>query len=128
MKKLIALLIILFPFSANAECWVVDGMSGIRYAQDDHYQPKKDGFSGTFEVNVEPEAAYVKYSGVDAGGMKYVPTSSNTLIGLSSNGNQQVVESWIFQSNNVVLMTKSVAGYGDFDSIKAFIGKVKSKC
>lgn len=129
MKRLIVGALMLASFGASAECWIVEGMHGVNYSSRNNYAPEDDGFSGTFTIETTGDNASLQYSGADAGGVVYKAMSSNSIIGFSANGdNQRVVDSWVIQPDGAVLMSKTITGYGDMDSTKAFVGKVKSKC
>lgn len=129
MKLIIAMAFFVFSFSVSAECWVVGDMHGISYSERNNFQPEKDGFSGTFIIKTNGEDASITYSGTDAGGMAYKALSKNSIIGIGANGEtQRVIDSWVIHPNGTVLMSKTISGYGNMDSTKAFVGKVKRKC
>ncbi len=129
MKLIIAMAFFVFSFSVSAECWVVGDMHGISYSGRNNFQPEEDGFSGTFIIKTNGEDASITYSGTDAGGMDYKALSKNSIIGIGANGEtQRVIDSWVIHPNGTVLMSKTISGYGNMDSTKAFVGKVKRKC
>ncbi|WP_048224783.1 hypothetical protein [Citrobacter sp. BIDMC108] len=128
MRYLMFLAFFLSTASASAECWVVKDMKGVNSASHGDYNFEKDGFSGTFRISADGDKASVTYSGSDAGGLSYGHILPNTIIGVSNNENGQVVETWIIGKNGMVKMTKVINGFGDFDSVKAMVGKVVSKC
>ncbi len=129
MKLIIAMAFFVFSFSVSAECWVVGDMHGISYSERNNFHPEKDGFSGTFIIKTNGEDASITYSGTDAGGMAYKALSKNSIIGIGANGEtQRVIDSWVIHPNGTVLMSKTISGYGNMDSTKAFVGKVKRKC
>lgn len=128
MRSLMFLALFLSSASASAECWVVKDMKGVNSASHGGYNFEKDGFSGTFRIFADGDKASIKYSGSDAGGLSYGQILPNTIIGLSNNENGQVVETWNIGKNGIVKMTKVISGFGDFDSVKAMVGKVASKC
>ena len=129
MKLIIAMAFLVFSFSVSAECWVVGDMRGISYSERNNFHPEEDGFSGTFIIKTNGEDASITYSGTDAGGMAYKALSKNSIIGIGANGEtQRVIDSWVIHPNGTVLMSKTISGYGNMDSTKAFVGKVKRKC
>lgn len=129
MKLIIAMAFFVFSFSVSAECWVVGDMHGISYSERNNFQPEEDGFSGTFIIKTNGEDASITYSGTDAGGMAYKALSKNSIIGIGANGETQlVIDSWVIHPNGTVLMSKTISGYGNMDSTKAFVGKIKRKC
>lgn len=129
MKLIIAMAFLVFSFSVSAECWVVGDMHGISYSERNNFQPEEDGFSGKFIIKTNGEDASITYSGTDAGGMAYKALSKNSIIGIGANGEtQRVIDSWVIHPNGTVLMSKTISGYGNMDSTKAFVGKVKRKC
>lgn len=129
MKLIIAMAFFVFSFSVSAECWVVGDMRGISYSERNNFHPEEDGFSGTFIIKTSGEDASITYSGTDAGGMAYKALSKNSILGIGANGEtQRVIDSWVIHPNGTVLMSKTISGYGDMDSTKAFVGKVKRKC
>lgn len=129
MKLIIAMAFLVFSFSVSAECWVVGDMRGISYSERNNFHPEEDGFSGIFIIKTSGEDASITYSGTDAGGMAYKALSKNSIIGIGANGEtQRVIDSWVIHPNGTVLMSKTISGYGNMDSTKAFVGKVKRKC
>lgn len=129
MKLIIAMAFLVFSFSVSAECWVVGDMHGISYSERNNFHPEEDGFSGTFIIKTNGEDASITYSGTDAGGMAYKALSKNSIIGIGANGEtQRVIDSWVIHPTGTVLMSKTISGYGNMDSTKAFVGKVKRKC
>ena len=129
MKRLIVGALMLASFGASAECWIVGGMKGVSYSASNKYSPQEDGFSGVFTIKTDGASADVQYSGADAGGVIYKAMSNNNIIGLSAAGNnQRVVDSWVIQEDGTVLLSKTISGFGNIDSAKAFVGKVKGKC
>ncbi|MEI7219130.1 hypothetical protein WCT79_19220 [Pectobacterium carotovorum] len=129
MKCVIAAMMALSSMSASADCWVVEEMKGTSFSERNAYKAESDGFGGTFMLSINGDMASVKYSGSDAGGVVYHALSPTSIIGLSSEGDtKRVVDSWVIQPDGKVLMSKTITGFGEFDSVKAFVGKVKSKC
>nr|WP_307833704.1 hypothetical protein [Candidatus Symbiopectobacterium sp. 'North America'] len=129
IKSVIAAILVLASVSARAECWIVGDMKGVTFAEHNSYKAENDGFSGAFMISISGELAAVKYSGADAGGVVYHALSPTSIIGLSTEGDsKRVVDSWVIQPTGKVLMSKTITGFGKFDSVKAFVGNVKSKC
>nr|DAI72763.1 MAG TPA: hypothetical protein [Caudoviricetes sp.] len=129
MKLIIALLIASIPACATADCWIVNDMKGVSYSARNDYKLETDSFSGTFKIKIDADNSSVTYSGEDAGGVSYKPFSSTHLIGFGTDGNGGTMsESWSIQPNGVVIMSKIISGYGQFDSTKAMTGKVSGKC
>lgn len=128
MKLLIFSYFMLASFGASAECWVVKDMKGANYAARNGYAFENDGFSGTFMISVDGKKASVRYSGNDAGGVEYGVISPNTIVGISDGENGKLIETWFISPDGNVKMTKMINGFGDFDSVKAMVGKVSGKC
>lgn len=127
-KKFIFIGFLFSSFSTSAECWVVKDMKGVSSSSHSDYNFESDGFSGTFRIFADGDKASVTYSGSDAGGLSYGQILPNTIIGVSDNENGQVVETWNIGKNGIVKMTKVISGFGKFDSVKAMVGRVISKC
>ena len=61
--------------------------------------------------------------------MAYKALSKNSIIGIGANGEtHRVIDSWVIHPTGTGLMSKTISGYGNMDSTKAFVGKVKRKC
>lgn len=127
-KKFILASLLLSSFCARAECWIVKDMKGVISSSHSDYNFENDGFSGTFRIFADGDKASVTYSGSDAGGLSYGQILPNIIIGVSDNENGQVVETWSIGKNGIVKMTKVISGFGKFDSVKAMVGRVISKC
>ncbi|CAI1109167.1 TPA: hypothetical protein ACSTLY_002273 [Serratia fonticola] len=128
MKRIIVAMLALAVLPASAECWVVSNLKGSTFMKDDGYKRIDDGFSGSFMITIDEKNSSVVTNGADAGGMKYIPTSKNTIVGLSQSDSGEAVETWSINNDRKVLMTKVITGWGGFDSSKAFVGDVVGKC
>ncbi|CAI2140469.1 Uncharacterised protein [Serratia fonticola] len=128
MKKIIIAMLALASLPASAECWVVSNLKGSTFMKDDAYKRTDDGFSGSFMITIDEKSSSVVTNGTDAGGIKYIPISQNTLIGLSQSDSGEAVETWSINNDGKVMMTKVLTGWGGFDSSKAFVGDVTGKC
>lgn len=84
--------------------------------------------AGSFMITIDEKNSSVVTNGTDAGGIKYIPISQNTLIGLSQSDSGEAVETWSINNDGKVMMTKVLTGWGRFDSSKAFVGDVTGKC
>ncbi|MFL4429633.1 hypothetical protein REF28_01325 [Serratia marcescens] len=128
MKRFSLLMLAVFPLFANADCWIVEGLHGSIYSPRNNYKLAEDSYSGKYMLAINGDSASVTYSGVDAGGIIYRALSPNTIIGLSSDPDRNLIQTWVIQSDGTVLMTKTADGFGAFDSAQAMIGKVSGKC
>ncbi|WPU24882.1 hypothetical protein RI049_09145 [Cedecea neteri] len=127
MRLLIAVLC-LVSVSANASCWSVSGVKGSSYSEREGYSRIDDGYSGKFTIVIDGDNASVVYNGLDAGGMVYKPMGPNVVVGLTTEPLKHVMETWVIQQNGVVLMTKTLSGFGGVDSSKAMVGRVVGRC
>ena len=128
MHKLLAVTLIVLSAPSLATCWIVEGVSGSNYAKSESYKRLEDGYSGKFSIMIDGKRASVLYDGIDAGGMFYQALSKNTVIGVSGEPNKHAMETWLIQDDGRVLMTKTLSGFGGFDSAKAMVGKVTGSC
>lgn len=128
MKTILLLASLMSSFYANAECWIVEDLHGAIYSPRNDYKLEEDRYGGKYMIAINGDNASVTYSGIDAGGISYRAISPNTIIGLSTEPNRNLIQTWVIQNDGTVLMTKTADGFGQFDSAQAMIGKVSGKC
>ncbi|EPC4018127.1 hypothetical protein ACRZOS_002503 [Enterobacter kobei] len=127
MRLLVAAALAL-PMVANASCWTVKDLKGSSYSEREAYSRIDDAFSGTFTIVIDGDNATVLYDGLDGGGMVYRAMSKNVVVGITTEPGKHAMETWVIQPDGVVLMSKTLSGFGGMDSTKAMVGRVAGQC
>ncbi|MFP2273247.1 hypothetical protein ACLEXX_02090 [Enterobacter ludwigii] len=126
--KFLTAAVLLLPLASNASCWTVKDLKGSSYSEREGYSRIDDKFSGTFTIVIDGDNATVLYDGLNGGGMIYRAMSKNVVVGLTTEPGKHAMETWVVQPDGVVLMSKTLSGFGGMDSTKAMVGKVAGVC
>jgi hypothetical protein len=114
---------------AHAGCWRVANMAGPAVFASDKYQVTQDGYSAkfasdVFEVNTEQRRPYV----TGHADMACRAPSSTTVV-CEGGAPGYVMATWTIDAGaGVATHLKLTTGYGSFDGVRMFIGKVVGKC
>lgn len=122
----IALLFIAFTCNiANATCWKVAEIKGSSARAAEDYEISNDGFSGrTFEINIKKSSGSVSPSNISC-----KPATKTSLVCIDASGDKLALETWVLdESQNKLIHTKAISGYGAHDGGNLFIGKIIGLC
>ncbi|EIT2340009.1 hypothetical protein L1O22_003172 [Salmonella enterica] len=126
MNKLVIGAILLAPFGAKAECWVVDNLKGQSQFSPD-YVVQKDKAIGTYYVSISgSEASLSSADNAYHSGLQYTPLSTMSMIG--RNEDSALTETWTITSGGKALYTKVRNNSAGMSQLSSFIGDVKGKC
>ena len=125
MKKLVTLLCLFFSQSAFTQCYIAEDFKGMAALSNDNYSLGKDGFTGkTFQIIINGSE-----SRISSNGLKCKQISVSTVLCLDSQNGKSVVETWsVDLDTSKALYTKSISGYGKYDGVKAFVGRISGTC
>lgn len=125
MKWLIVVLLLLTSNPVFASCFVINGLQGIGARKADDYIVSPDQ-SSAGRIMVEIEG---KQSRVSSNQYQCQQLSVYSLLCTMSNATQSLAETWLLDPQiNKVLYTKTVSGFGAYDGVNAFVGKIIARC
>ena len=126
MKLFTLILFIAFSSQAYAQCFVVGDLKGHSARENENFEVIDDAISGQkFIIEINGEN-----SSVTPNDMSCLEVSVNSLMCFSqASDKKSTVETWtVYPSNNKVVYTKAINGYGVFDGGKLLVGSVKGRC
>lgn len=124
MKFILTVMLIITCNQIFAECWNISEFKGYSSRQEDGYKIDKDGMTKkTFQFNVN------KSSVSPSNNMECSNVANHSILCKNINNGKSVIAIWsIDLQTNISYYTKSVSGYGQYDGVSMFVGKVIGKC
>ncbi|UWM65084.1 hypothetical protein [Enterobacter sp. CP102] len=131
-RSLIAFTLLSLPLMSYADCWIISGLKGKASFSQDEYEFIDDQITGAaFKMIINDDKASVTtLSGEPLSDMRYVPLSSNTIVGSYQAGGGITVETWSVTTDKKVMYTKvmNIPAFQQITSTKSFIGDIAGKC
>ncbi len=125
--NMIGIFALLFSNHANSsECIIADKFQGYSAKVWNALKFDTDGMTSTqYVIYINGDKSNVVGSNME----KFFQTSENSILSISEDQGRSVVETWsVFQGEKKVVYTKTTNGYGPFDGVNVFVGKVVGDC
>lgn len=113
--------------SANAECWVVENLSGVGSKQFNQYEFQKDGYSGkVFVLNFDRKSPSVTDSIMD-----YTLIGPTSMVGTYHTDLGVTIQTWQISTDGkkaFMTINRTNTNSAMQDAVASFVGDVQRKC
>lgn len=126
MKQVFVLLIVLFPMTSNANCWVVGDLKGQSVRATENLEFDEDSISDKkFIIEIDDKTGSLTPTDLSCAGLSNVTLFCGSL----KDSGASVFEVWtVYPEAKKVTFTNSRAGYGVFDGASLFVGDILGEC